>query len=129
MEMRSLDHVNVRTSRLEEMVAWYGEVLDMHPGFRPDFSFPGAWLYAAGKPIVHLVFVEKQPEVTDTQLEHFAIGATGLGGFVERLKAKGVEYRPAEIADAGIVQINIWDPDNNHIHIDFPLEEAAGLDL
>ncbi len=38
--MKRLDHVNLRTADLDGMVAWYGRVLDMHPGPRPGFA-PG----------------------------------------------------------------------------------------
>ena len=44
--LKRLDHVNLRTANLDVMVAWYGRILGMHPGPRPGFSFPGAWLYA-----------------------------------------------------------------------------------
>ncbi|WP_371933297.1 VOC family protein [Ruegeria discodermiae] len=55
MPIRRLDHVNVVTSNLEEMVAWYETVLGLRSGPRPDFSFGGAWLCAGDAPIVHLV--------------------------------------------------------------------------
>src|SRR5208337_1663681 len=41
-ESNMLDHVTLRTGGLEV-------------GYRPAFSFPGYWLYADGKPIVHLI--------------------------------------------------------------------------
>ncbi len=59
--LKRLDHVNIRTADLAGMIAWYGRVLDMHPGPRPGFTFPGAWLYADGHAIVHLVGVETAP--------------------------------------------------------------------
>ena len=37
--MKRLDHVNVRTANLDGMVEWYGRMLGMHPGPRPDFPF------------------------------------------------------------------------------------------
>ena len=41
MQIGKLDHVNVRTANLDNMVAWYGEMLGMNPGKRPNFPFPG----------------------------------------------------------------------------------------
>ena len=129
--LKRLDHVNLRTADLDAMVAWYGRILDMHPGPRPDFAFPGAWLYADGHPIVHLVGVETAPgaDPADLRLEHFAISANGLKGLIASLDAEGVPIRLAHIGDFGIVQANIHDPDGNHIHIDFDAAEAAGLGL
>lgn len=129
MQLKGLDHVNVRTAQLDAMIGWYGDYLDMHPGDRPAFPFPGAWLYCAGNPIVHLIGVDEQPKVTELQVEHFAIGGNGLPGFLERLKAGNIRYQLSKVADFGIIQVNIWDPDENHIHVDFPLAEAEGLDV
>ena len=53
--IEQLDHVNLRTSRLEEMTRWYVDVMGLRSGFRPNFPFPGAWLYAGDRAIVHLV--------------------------------------------------------------------------
>jgi hypothetical protein len=38
-----------------------------------------------------------------------------------------VPYRVGRIEDFGILQVNVEDPDGNHVHIDFPLDEAAAL--
>jgi catechol 2,3-dioxygenase-like lactoylglutathione lyase family enzyme len=121
-----LDHINVRTARLDEMIAWYGEVLGMEPGPRPGFSFPGAWLYAKGQPLVHLVAEETAPTDPgkDLKLEHGAFSATGYSGFIEKLEARGERYRVGRIEDFGIVQVNVWDPDGNHLHIDFAMHET-----
>ncbi|WP_424973399.1 VOC family protein [Dinoroseobacter sp. S124A] len=42
MPIRRLDHVNVITANLEKMVAWYGAVLGLRLGPRPDLSIGGA---------------------------------------------------------------------------------------
>ncbi len=125
-----LDHINIRTHRLDEMIAWYRDVLGMEVGPRPAaFDFPGAWLYANGQPLVHFVGVAAQPSDpgTDLKLEHGAFSATGFKGFVEKLEARGERFRLTRIEEFGIAQVNVWDPDGNHLHIDFALaEEGAG---
>ena len=128
MQVGLLDHVNVRTSRLEAMVDWYGRVLGMPTGPRPDFPFPGAWLYSAGRATVHLIGLAKEPSVTDTKLEHFAFQAVGLKSFLARMKQEKVTYELMHVPGAHVVQANIYDPDGNHIHVDFNEEEAKGLD-
>ncbi|MGI9387844.1 MAG: VOC family protein [Methyloligellaceae bacterium] len=130
MQLRQLDHVNVRTSNLEEMTAWYERVLGMKNGARPSFNFGGAWLYCNGSPFVHLIEVESEPAAgTDLKLEHFAFSATGMGDFIDCLKSDNAGYKIVEIPDFDIVQVNIWDPDGNHIHVDFHMDEAKGLDV
>ena len=119
MQLKRLDHVNVRTANLQAMIDWYGAVLDLRPGPRPPFSFNGAWLYCGEQPIVHLVEVAERPRGVEPRLEHFAISAEGLGAFIARLEARGERYEKGVVPGFGITQINIWDPDGNHIHIDF----------
>ena len=81
MQVKKLDHVNVHTTNLANMVEWYARVLGMQAGERPPFPFPGAWLYCGGEPTVHLVGVDKLAKAEGLlQLEHFAFSATGLKG-------------------------------------------------
>ncbi len=129
--LKRLEHVNLRTADLAGMIAWYGRVLGMHPGPRPGFAFPGAWLYADGRPIVHLVGIETAPRAdpADLRLEHFAISANGLKGLLATLDAEGAPFRLAPIRDFGIVQVNVHDPDGNHIPIDSAAAAAEGIDL
>ena len=128
MQLKTLDHVNVRTSNLSDMIAWYGDILDMHPGDRPPFDIGGAWLYAAGKPIVHLVEVANDPEARDPKLEHFAISASGLESFIDKLRDRGIPFTLDRVPEFPIVQVNLADCDGNHIHIDFHSDEADALD-
>jgi catechol 2,3-dioxygenase-like lactoylglutathione lyase family enzyme len=131
LTMRRLDHVNVRTANVDAMVEWYGRMLGMRTGPRPGFSFPGAWLYAGDHPVIHLVGREARPgaEDADLRLEHFAISASGLTELVERAKAAGERCDVRKVPDFPIVQVNLWDPDGNHIHIDFDAAEAEGTGL
>ena len=124
-----LDHINIRTAQLDAMIDWYGKVLDMHPGPRPDFAFPGAWLYANGKALVHVVGVEDEPgsNPDDLKLEHGAFQAKGLAEFVAKLRDLGEEMELVQVPTFPIIQVNIWDPDGNHLHIDFHDEPMPAL--
>ncbi|MGH1481289.1 MAG: VOC family protein [Geminicoccales bacterium] len=127
MKLGALDHVNVRTRNLDKMAEWYQRVLGLQKGERPSFNFPGAWLYLDDKPIVHLVGVDRSlpAHQQDLRLEHFAIRASGLTEFLARLKMDDINYKMGKVPDFPIVQVNVWDPDGNHIHIDFHEDEAA----
>ena len=125
--LQKLEHVNVRTSNLEEMIKWYVEVLNMVNGDRPDFGFPGAWLYVGDTPAVHLVKVTEEPKSIEPKIEHFAFAATGIKEFLAKLDDRDIPYSLATVRNLPIVQVNVSDPDDNHIHIDFPIEEADGL--
>lgn len=127
MQIKRLDHLNIRTSRLEEMIRWYQEVLGLTLGPRPDFGFPGAWLYAGEDAIVHLVGLTDEPgsNPKDLKLEHGAMTATGFDDFIALLKARGDAYYLARVPGWPIVQVNVVDPDGNHLHIDFSTDDAA----
>ena len=129
--MNRLDHVNVRTGNLQGMIDWYGRILGMTTGPRPDFPFPGAWLYAGEDPVIHLVGRETAPanDGEDLRLEHFALSATGLTDLLTRAEAAGERTEVRRVPGFPIVQVNLWDPDGNHIHIDFDVTEADGLNL
>jgi len=119
MEIRGLDHVNIRTADLARMVEWYGKVLGLVPGLRPAFSFGGAWLYCGNQPIVHLVEVAEKPRAIEPRIEHFALEGRGLRAFLDRLERLGVAYELGSPPGSGLTQVNIRDPDSNHIHVDF----------
>ncbi len=127
MPLIAFDHVNIRTSNLESMIDWYCDVLGMQTGRRPDFSFPGAWLYLGENALVHLVGVATDPRVGGSvSLEHFAFRAKGLEEFTETLNARDIAHTIDPVPGFPIVQVNLHDLDGNHIHVDFDVTEHRG---
>ena len=57
-----LDHFNIRTRKLADTVRFYEDVLGLEKGDRPNFAFPGAWMYSEGKAVVHLVDISPTEE-------------------------------------------------------------------
>jgi len=128
--IEALDHLNMRTARLAEMVAWYERILLMTPGPRPDFEFPGAWLYVGDHALVHLVEVAGEPvNGSDLKLEHGAFRARGLTDLIARLEDAGERYKLSPVPGFPVIQVNIWDPDGNHLHVDFDIAEAQAAGL
>ncbi|HEY2406694.1 MAG TPA: VOC family protein [Polyangiaceae bacterium] len=124
MPLLALDHVNLRTTRVTEMTAFYRDVLGLVAGPRPAFPFGGAWLYCGERAVVHLVEVpEAANREGDLHLEHFAFAARGYPEFLATLTRSAVPYRLSTPTGGNARQVNIHDPDGNHIHIDFPLDE------
>ena len=126
MIIKKLDHVNVRTAQLENMTQWYVEVLGLSSGYRPHFPFPGAWLYADKTVVIHLVGVNDLAGAGSEQalkLEHFAFSASGAATLEKTLNDRAESFRRSEQKEINLVQYNIWDPDGNHIHVDFPADE------
>ncbi len=127
MTLSNLDHVNVRTADLVRLLHFYCEVLGLENGPRPAFRFDGAWLRCGGKAVLHLVEVPRQPDAGEPRIEHFAFWATELAGFVARLRRHQVAYAISIVPGLGNKQVNIFDPDGNHVEIQFAAEEEADL--
>jgi len=124
--IRWLDHVNVRTANLAGLVRFYEDVVGLREGERPPLGFPGAWLYAGDKPVIHLVEVAQAPAPEGAlRLEHFAFSADGLTELLTRLERLDVPYKQSRQAGTGNVVINLHDPDGNRLHLDFPASEAG----
>jgi catechol 2,3-dioxygenase-like lactoylglutathione lyase family enzyme len=128
MPLLALDHVNIRTARLDEMCAFYCDVLGLARGARPPFAFGGAWLYCGDRPVVHLVEAPAGPfaaaPAAELRLGHFAFRATGLADTLTRLRAAGRPTRLAQLPGSDVTQVNLTDPDGNALHIDFAGESA-----
>jgi catechol 2,3-dioxygenase-like lactoylglutathione lyase family enzyme len=125
--LKSLDHVTIRTSDLGRLEAFYCDCLGLKPGARPPFSFNGAWLYCDGRAALHLAEVPQQPEPGAPRIEHFAFQAEGLADFLAHLRARSVPYRITIVPGIGLRQVNVNDPDGNHVEIAFAADEEADL--
>ena len=126
MQIKRLDHVNVVTDNLSKMIAWYGDVLGLRSGPRPDFPFGGAWLYAGDAAVVHLVETTesgRSGSEVPLKLEHFAFSAKDAAAFEKILTERGERFRKSEVRDFGQIQFHVADPDGNHIHVDFDLDD------
>jgi catechol 2,3-dioxygenase-like lactoylglutathione lyase family enzyme len=130
MTLLGLDHVNLRTARVAELTAFYCDVLGLRVGPRPAFAFGGAWLYCGERAVVHLVEVETTPEPgAELRLQHFAFRGSDLAPLLQRLEQAGLTPRLGVLPDFGICQLNVVDPDGNHLHLDYPLAEAVAAGL
>jgi len=130
MQLHRLDHVNIRTSRLPELVAFYVDLLGLRSGPRPPFGNVGAWLYCGEHPVVHL---NQAADVRDgdgdgdgdgePRISHFAFAASGLSELLERLRRGGIPHRIGVVPGSGVQQVNLRDPDGNALHVDFAPDE------
>src|ERR1700709_2124290 len=90
-----LDDFNIRTRNLAGTVKFYEDVLGLEKGARPDFAFPGAWMYSEGKAVVHLVDISKTDEAQKPDsgvVHHVAFISRGFNSMKKRLTAKGVPF-------------------------------------
>ena len=114
-----LDHATLNTYRLEETIAFYKHFLDLAPGWRPDFGFPGAWLYPADGdyPIVHLI---EAPAVADGGMfNHIAFRGVGLARYLDMLKEAGGWFEASPVQGTPFTQVHHYDPNGVKIEVTF----------
>jgi catechol 2,3-dioxygenase-like lactoylglutathione lyase family enzyme len=117
-----LDHFNIRTRILDETVRFYEDVLGLETGPRPNFTFPGAWLYSEGKAVVHLVDISPTAEVQKPDsgvVHHVAFVSSGFRNMKQRLHAKGVTFEAREVPGGDLWQIFIRDPNGVMIELNY----------
>jgi catechol 2,3-dioxygenase-like lactoylglutathione lyase family enzyme len=129
MPVTRMDHFNILTDDLPATLAFYEEHLNLKPGARPPFTFPGAWLYADGgrgkDPILHVVAGKPKSQLVKGVIDHMAFHGTGLAESVARLKAKRIAYELRKLPAYGTWQLFFFDPNGAKVEIDFDPAEAA----
>ena len=121
MLVLSLDHVNIAGSfaLLERCRAFYTDVLGLTDGPRPPFRSRGFWLYAGGRPIVHLS--EKSDDAIGANaLDHFAFTCADLDAAMARLHEHGVAFTLDPARDNKNAQLFLQDPAGVNVELNFP---------
>lgn len=129
MKFEGFLHLNIRcsTSDLPAIERFYGDVLGLKKGLRPDFRFGGIWLYDGDDPIVHVS--ARYPEASlikekhNGSVDHIAFKASGAVDFRKRLHELAVEFEEQNIQGAGY-QVFIYDPVGTKLEFNFLDEQV-----
>ena len=97
MPALSLDHWNIYCKDLKATVDFYEKYVGLYAGDRPPFSFPGAWLYAGEKPILHLVSETGHEAHGSGAIDHVAINCADIRGTIDRIKADNVPFEVRKV--------------------------------
>jgi catechol 2,3-dioxygenase-like lactoylglutathione lyase family enzyme len=117
-----LDHFNIRTRKLAETVSFYEDVLGLEKGARPNFAFPGAWMYSDGKPVVHLVDISSTGEAQKLDsgcVHHVAFASRGFDAMRQRLKSNGMRFEARQVPGGDLWQIFVNDPNGVMIELNY----------
>jgi len=115
-----LDHVNIRTADMAATKRLFVEVLGLTEGWRPPFPFPGAWLYAGDKDVVHLVEVERPATGSEgSSLDHFAFDISDYEATLRKLSATGFSYRESLTPGTSVRQIFVRDPNGMTVELNW----------
>ena len=143
----SLNHFSIRTTDLEASRRFYADVLGLTVGPRPDFPFPGLWMYRGdhanmANAAVHIIginaadpsgLIEYLGELDASSLtgsgavDHVAFFADGLGAMLKHLDALGVAFRERTVPSVGLHQLFLTDPSGVVIELNYPAAERAAL--
>ncbi len=143
----SLNHFSIRTVDMSASRVFYEAVLGLTVGPRPDFPFPGIWMYngdhaSVANAMVHIIGIDKDNpsglsdylgHIDDTKLhgsgavDHIALMATGLSAMVAHLKALNLACRQRTVPSIGLHQLFLEDPSGVVIELNYPAHEATEL--
>src|SRR5580692_13112466 len=100
MSVGVLDHFNIRTRNLADTVHFYEDVLGLEKCDRPNFAFPGAWMYSDGKAVVHLVDISPTEEAQKADsgvVHHVAFASRDFAGMKQRLQSRGMAFDTRQV--------------------------------
>lgn len=124
MPIVGMNHFTVLARDLEATKEFYVGVLGLAEGYRPDLGMPGAWLYARGAAVLHIIGGRALPADPRGVLDHMAFSAEDLRGTVARLESNGIAYDLRRQADSGVWQLFCFDPNGARVELDFSPTEA-----
>ena len=139
MSLSSLDHYSIRTVKLDATRNFYVDILGMEDGDRPEFPFPGAWLYVDGVAVLHLVGVDPDDpsglqqylgDATDAEsltgsgaFDHIAFRAKDADTLIARLKDKGYPFRERQVPSMDLFQVFVDDPNGVTVELNYWAED------
>jgi len=123
--IHAMNHFTVIAEDLEKTLAFYVGVLGLQPGPRPDLGFAGAWLYAGGQPILHILGDRPVPPGRAGVIDHMAFSARGLRDVKGKLDALGLKYDLRQQRGAGTWQLFCLDPSGAKVELDFDPSEVS----
>ena len=123
MPATAMNHFTILTDDVDATIAFYGDLLGLAPGARPPFGFPGAWLYAGGAPILHVVGGRPRAELKAGVIDHMAFTARELAATIAKLEARGMAYECRPLPGIGTWQLFFHDPNGARVELDFDAAE------
>jgi catechol 2,3-dioxygenase-like lactoylglutathione lyase family enzyme len=134
MRITHIDHYNIRCrpSDLAALRAFYCGVIGLTEGARPDFDFPGSWLYGGAEAaILHLAATLPEaaegirPDKPTGQFDHISLKCTGMESARARLAEHGIAFDERPVPGWRMNQFFLNDPAGLKIELTFDLEREA----
>lgn len=123
-----LQHINIRTGDLAGTVRFWEEAIGLKNGERPNFKFPGAWLYSGDEAVMHLIDVSDMDEIALTEtgcIDHVAFAAEGFETFKAQLASQGYEFEERIVPGGRLWQLFVRDPNGVLCELNFEAAKEA----
>lgn len=134
MPIQKLDHYSIRTHDLGATERFYTDILGLEVGPRPNFPFPGVWLYQGGTAVVHVIGIDPddssglQDYLGDRDLEgqgsgnidHVAFVGSDIDAMRDRIEKSGLAFRERQVPAMALTQLFVEDPSGVTIELNFP---------
>jgi catechol 2,3-dioxygenase-like lactoylglutathione lyase family enzyme len=132
MQALSLDHYNIYCKDLGASLHFYERYVGLRSGQRPPLPFPGAWLYADEKAVLHLIAESGRQDEGSGAIDHIAINCAGIRPAIDRIRADGLPVDVRLVPGLPLQQVFLRDPDGVLIELNFwdepQVEELANFD-
>ncbi len=121
-----LDHYTLRCrpDEIDVLRDFYGAVLGLRSGPRPDFPFPGVWLYAGATPLVHIA-ARLPAETADGapgqtgRFDHLSFLGTDVAAVERHLTAMGIVFQGMPVPGFPLYQLFFHDPVGVKVELTF----------
>jgi catechol 2,3-dioxygenase-like lactoylglutathione lyase family enzyme len=108
--------VNCHDASLDDMVAFYGGVLELGDVPRPEIPGVGGHWHGVGDQQLHVVAAAPRGTPIDATGNHYCVGVEDLDAAVAELEARGIPYTRG-VQGESVVQIWINDPAGNTVEL------------
>lgn len=123
MPANAMNHFTILTDDVPTTVAFYRNLLGLTEGPRPPLAFPGAWLYAGGTAILHIVGGRERDELKPGVIDHMAFSATDLSETLALLTSRNIAHTCRRLPGGGPWQVFFHDPNGARVELDFAADE------
>ncbi len=121
-----IDHFLVRAKQVDQMREFFEHVIGLENGPRPDFPFPGYWLYSEGMPLVHLALDSDDASSEDAGInspgpvDHIAFTGEDYDALMERLTTTNADFSEKIVPGNVARQVFVQGPEGVKIEMQFP---------
>jgi catechol 2,3-dioxygenase-like lactoylglutathione lyase family enzyme len=143
MPLERMEHLAIRTDNLKPTVDFYTKVIGLKEGARPNFGFPGHWLYLGDTAVIHLIYFDHQADGSKFDgimgrrdkyaddgtgaVDHIAFRATDFTGMKRKFQELRIPMKENYIPDFNLSQLFIEDPNGVTVELNFFNEKDGSM--